>query len=196
MRVRADYELDRLNDDYKVSKALAALLGVTEGVSRDDWQVGAVINRARTCSDCGQFHPIGQEMGRDKREEEDRCAPVPDKVLNNLLLLPSLLDTRSQVLLVFSFPASLQGASRPSSLACDCVRRMKDTPSRLPTSCSEQELGSLHCPCAEATAGISSQCHLRQLSRSLSNGLFASGVLLLTQELTAALIVNLPLGQG
>lgn len=64
-------------------------------------------------------------------------------------------------------------------------------PTRLPASWNEQQLGSLHLLCAEPMAGLSSQYHLRQLSKSLYNWLFSSGVLLLTQELMATLTDNL-----
>lgn len=120
---------------------------------------------------------------------------MPTIVSDNLLLLPSLLDMRIQVLSTFSFPATLQGASRPFSLAWDCIMRMK-VALQASNFLEWAATGFSASPTCRNHSWLSSQYHVRQFSKSLYNWLFSSGVLLSTQELAATHIDNLSHGQG
>lgn len=96
-------------------------------VREGDWPVGES-SSGKGLPWTHQSHPISWEAGRDKGRKRKLAGRSILPELVHLPLLLSLLDA-PRFLQPFSFPVTLQGASRPSSLDWDCILRMQDTPS-------------------------------------------------------------------
>lgn len=168
--------LPGLNDAYMISKALSPP-GGQWSCCTDDWQVGESSTGERTCPECGQFHPIGWEMGWYKREEEKASWYVHSS-WTSASIVAAATPGHTQVLSIFEFPSDsprgFQALIIGLGLCCEDEGYTLQASNFLDWAMTGF---SLHHQCAETFVGLSSPYRLRQLRKSLYNWFFFSRVL-------------------